>query len=47
MSIILLLPLSVNNRESMWPVMEAMSQDAIDEMVENIFRNGDLDRDGR
>ncbi|EDV25220.1 uncharacterized protein TRIADDRAFT_56938 [Trichoplax adhaerens] len=34
-------------RESMWPVMEAMSQDAIDEMVENVFRHGDLNRDGR
>ncbi len=25
-------------REDMWPVMEAMSQDAIEEMVENVFK---------
>ena len=25
-------------RESMWPVMDAMSQDAIDEMAQHIFR---------
>lgn len=29
----------------MWPVMEAMSQDAIDEMVDNIFKMAKL-RDG-
>lgn len=30
-----------------WPVMEAMSQDAIDEMVENVFVKADLDKDDK
>lgn len=30
-----------------WPVMEAMSQDAIDEMVENVFLKADLDKDDK
>ncbi|XP_028413999.1 uncharacterized protein LOC114536861 [Dendronephthya gigantea] len=29
------------------PLMEAMSQDAIDEMVANVFKCADLDRDGK
>eukprot|EP01136_Pigoraptor_vietnamica_P037515 Opistho-1_new@105551 len=33
--------------ESMWPVMEAMSQDAINEMVDKAFQAADADRDGR
>eukprot|EP01135_Chromosphaera_perkinsii_P004656 Nk52_evm5s293 gene=Nk52_evmTU5s293 len=30
----------------MWPIMEAMSQDAISEMVDNAFKCADLDNDG-
>eukprot|EP01134_Creolimax_fragrantissima_P008324 CFRG8324T1 len=30
----------------MWPVMEAMSRSAIEEMVENAFKSADLDHDG-
>ena len=30
-----------------WPVMEAMSQDAIDEMVNNVFQCADTDKDDR
>lgn len=31
----------------MWPVMESMSQDAIEQMVNNAFENADKDKDGR
>jgi hypothetical protein len=37
---------SKRDQDSMWPVMEAMSQDAIDEMVENVFKHADLDDNG-
>ena len=30
-----------------WPVMEAMSQDAINEMVENVFQCADTNKDGK
>ncbi|XP_073256071.1 uncharacterized protein [Porites lutea] len=30
-----------------WPIMEAMSQDAIDEMVNNVFQCADTDKDGK
>eukprot|EP00127_Corallochytrium_limacisporum_P004594 Clim_evm8s169 gene=Clim_evmTU8s169 len=30
----------------MWPVMEAMSQDAIEEMVDNAFKHADVNGDG-
>eukprot|EP00123_Amoebidium_parasiticum_P013923 comp22224_c0_seq1/m.32758 comp22224_c0_seq1/g.32758 ORF comp22224_c0_seq1/g.32758 comp22224_c0_seq1/m.32758 type:complete len:531 (-) comp22224_c0_seq1:151-1743(-) len=33
-------------RGESWPVMEAMSQDAIEELVENAFKGADLDGDG-
>lgn len=37
---------SQNGPDGMWPVMEAMSQDAIDEMVDNVFKHADLDGNG-
>ncbi|XP_022098786.1 uncharacterized protein LOC110983661 [Acanthaster planci] len=40
-------PGNPGSREDMWPVMEAMSQDAIEEMVENIFRTANVDLDQR
>lgn len=30
-----------------WPIMEAMSQDAIDEMVNNVFQCADTNKDGK
>lgn len=36
---------SVNTK--MWPVMESMSQDAIEQMVNNAFENADKDMDGK
>ncbi|XP_033106516.1 uncharacterized protein LOC117108569 [Anneissia japonica] len=41
------LPSNPGTREDMWPVMEAMSQDAIEEMVENVFKLAKLDHNGR
>ncbi|XP_013408056.1 uncharacterized protein LOC106172026 [Lingula anatina] len=35
-------PGNPGGRETMWPVMEAMSQDAIEEMVDNIFKMAKL-----
>ncbi|XP_038060803.1 uncharacterized protein LOC119731668 isoform X2 [Patiria miniata] len=40
-------PGNPGSREDMWPVMEAMSQDAIEEMVENIFKMANVDLDQR
>ncbi|XP_070558680.1 uncharacterized protein [Ptychodera flava] len=40
-------PGNPGGREGMWPVMEAMSQDAIDEMVVNIFKMAKVDIDSR
>lgn len=37
---------SRHGQDGMWPVMEAMSQDAIDEMVEKVFKHADLDDNG-
>jgi len=37
---------SYQGQDGMWPVMEAMSQDAIDEMVDNVFKHADLDNNG-
>ena len=37
---------AVSSGGEMWPVMEAMSQDAISEMVDNAFKCADLDNDG-
>ena len=39
-------PCPVRLSEDMWPVMEAMSQDAIEEMVEDVFKmaNADIDQ---
>ncbi|EDO46112.1 predicted protein, partial [Nematostella vectensis] len=34
------------NEDGTWPVMEAMSQDAIDEMVEHVFAYADADKNG-
>lgn len=39
-------PSSQQGQDGMWPVMEAMSQDAIDEMVDNVFKHADLDSNG-
>ena len=33
--------------DEMWPAMEAMSQDAISQMVDDAFRSADMDRDGK
>ncbi|XP_071961280.1 uncharacterized protein [Antedon mediterranea] len=41
------LPSNPGTREDMWPVMEAMCQDAIEEMVENVFKIARLDDKGR
>ncbi|KNC69561.1 hypothetical protein SARC_17928, partial [Sphaeroforma arctica JP610] len=38
--------MSRSDGADMWPVMEAMSKSAIEEMVENAFKSADLDRDG-
>ncbi|XP_077980224.1 recoverin family protein DDB_G0274781-like [Glandiceps talaboti] len=40
-------PGNPGGREGMWPVMEAMSQDAIDEMVDNVFKMADVDLNDR
>ncbi len=40
-------PGNPGSREDMWPVMEAMSQDAVEEMVENVFKSANVDLDQR
>ncbi|XP_071810360.1 uncharacterized protein [Asterias amurensis] len=40
-------PGNPGSREDMWPVMEAMSQDAVEEMVENVFKMANVDLDQR
>ena len=39
--------LTFDPREDMWPVMEAMSQDAIEEMVDNVFKMANISPDQR
>lgn len=38
---------STQGVDGRWPIMEAMSQDAIDEMVNNVFQCADTDKDGK
>lgn len=38
---------SAKGVDGRWPIMEAMSQDAIDEMVNNVFQCADTDKDGK
>lgn len=38
---------SAKGVDGRWPIMEAMSQDAIDEMVNNVFHCADKDKDGK
>ncbi|XP_030828235.1 uncharacterized protein LOC115919200 [Strongylocentrotus purpuratus] len=40
-------PGNPGSKEDMWPVMEAMSQDAIEEMVDNVFKMAKIDADQR
>lgn len=40
-------PGNPGSTEDMWPVMEAMSQDAIEEMVDNVFKMAKIDPDQR
>lgn len=41
------IPGNTGTREDMWPVMESMSQDAIEEMVDNVFKIAKLKSDQR
>lgn len=38
---------STQGVDGRWPIMEAMSQDAIDEMVNNVFQCADTNKDGK
>ncbi|XP_041458478.1 uncharacterized protein LOC121410448 isoform X2 [Lytechinus variegatus] len=40
-------PGNPGSKEDTWPVMEAMSQDAIEEMVDNVFKMAKIDPDHR
>ncbi|XP_071484276.1 uncharacterized protein [Diadema antillarum] len=40
-------PVNPGSKEDMWPVMEAMSQDAIEEMVDNVFKMASIGPDQR